>query len=427
MAGLKVYFPDDMGITTNQTFLFADAHGNDLTGIGHLFAKDAIVKVILNLDERKAYIQNADTNAYIEGTFAKKADIVEAVSAHVENKNNPHEVQAHQIPVSSEVVDIFGETGDWSVDAVLRNLGNTLVATGEPVYRWKKSKTVTEYKVTTRVGLSFWVSSGRSLNKEFHFKYSDSFEIIDGTSNLVLVNPQEGSFNAVGSYSSSTGNVSDNCAEFNSKYKYFNAFWDESGETPGVENVAYSDLSYEFENDGPYVSNGKEYDYAHRWYCKKHYAQLVTYTDVVFSEDPNAYEDGYVDVDGWKYTAMDPVNAQSKIARIAFGSYVGTGTYGANNPCAVQLEFMPTLFMLVKYSSKSDLSTLADFSSYHPVMYCPALTTSFVAGAGPQATTTSATSYGKRTEDGKGVMWYSTNAANQYNTSKYTYFWVAFG
>ena len=409
-----------MGIITNQAFLFADAHGNDLTGIGHLFAKDAIVKVLLNLDERKAYIQNADTNAYIEGTFAKKADIVEAVSAHVENKNNPHEVQAHQIPVSSEVVDIFGETGDWSVDAVLRNLGNTLVASGDPVYRWKKSREVLEYK-TVRAQLAGYFSNSSSISKGISFQYGDEFKFVEDSTAVAIVNPKaESSFTLSGSKNSN------NCDAFNSKYKYFNNV-EFSGESVKAVDSVLTELTYQWETGNTYYSGGKVYEYSHKWLCTKHYREYVTYTDVVFSKDPDAYADGYVDEDGWTYTAMEPINAQSKVARIAFGSYVGTGTYGVNNPNAVMLEFMPTLFWIVKYSSKVDVSTLTDFASYHPVMYCPALTTSFVAGAGPQATTTSATSYGKRTEDGKGVMWYSTTAANQYNTSNYTYFWVAFG
>lgn len=64
--GLKAYFPNAQGIATNQTFVFTDAHGNNLAGIGHLFKKGAIVKALLDVDAGKAYIQNADTNAYLE-------------------------------------------------------------------------------------------------------------------------------------------------------------------------------------------------------------------------------------------------------------------------------------------------------------------------------------------------------------------------
>ena len=35
------------------------------------------MKVVLNVDEGKAYIQNADTNKYLEGKFEKKADLVD--------------------------------------------------------------------------------------------------------------------------------------------------------------------------------------------------------------------------------------------------------------------------------------------------------------------------------------------------------------
>lgn len=71
VAGLRVYFPDEGGTPTNKVFIFTDANGNNLTGIGHLFKKDAIVKVLLNLDEGKAYIQNADTNQYLENKFSE--------------------------------------------------------------------------------------------------------------------------------------------------------------------------------------------------------------------------------------------------------------------------------------------------------------------------------------------------------------------
>ena len=69
--GLKVCYPDG-----EKEFIFKDAHGNALTGIGNLFAKGALVKVILDVTNGHAFIQNADTNAYIEKTFAKKVDKV---------------------------------------------------------------------------------------------------------------------------------------------------------------------------------------------------------------------------------------------------------------------------------------------------------------------------------------------------------------
>lgn len=55
-------------------FAFADAHGNNVGDIDHLFAENAVVKVILDVTASMAFVQNADTNAYIERTFVKSVN-----------------------------------------------------------------------------------------------------------------------------------------------------------------------------------------------------------------------------------------------------------------------------------------------------------------------------------------------------------------
>jgi hypothetical protein len=74
---LLVQYIDNDGKTLTKTFAFADANGNDVGEINNLFAKDAIVKVILDLDSdidgqgtAAAFVQNADTNAYLENRFS---------------------------------------------------------------------------------------------------------------------------------------------------------------------------------------------------------------------------------------------------------------------------------------------------------------------------------------------------------------------
>jgi hypothetical protein len=52
-------------------FALADAHGNNVGDIDHLFAENVVVKVILDVTNAMAFVQNADTNAYIERTFVK--------------------------------------------------------------------------------------------------------------------------------------------------------------------------------------------------------------------------------------------------------------------------------------------------------------------------------------------------------------------
>ena len=66
VTGLVVYY--DGG---SKEFAFADAHGNNVGDIDHLFAENVVVKVILDVTTGMAFVQNADTNAYIERTFVK--------------------------------------------------------------------------------------------------------------------------------------------------------------------------------------------------------------------------------------------------------------------------------------------------------------------------------------------------------------------
>ena len=64
VTGLKVYYPGN-----SKEFAFADAHGNNVGDIDHLFAENVVVKVILDVTHGMAFVQNADTNAYLEGRF----------------------------------------------------------------------------------------------------------------------------------------------------------------------------------------------------------------------------------------------------------------------------------------------------------------------------------------------------------------------
>ena len=77
---LRVQY-NNAGETVSKTFAFADANGNDVGGVANLFAEGAIVKVILDLEADidgqgtgAAFVQNADTNAYLEERLAQAAN-----------------------------------------------------------------------------------------------------------------------------------------------------------------------------------------------------------------------------------------------------------------------------------------------------------------------------------------------------------------
>lgn len=66
--GLTVVYPEATEndvVETSQTFSFRDTHGNDLTGVGNLFAEGVLIKVLLDTVGSYAYIQNADTNGFL--------------------------------------------------------------------------------------------------------------------------------------------------------------------------------------------------------------------------------------------------------------------------------------------------------------------------------------------------------------------------
>ncbi len=69
ITGLIVYYPTATEAVASKTFVFKDAHGNVLTGLGNLFVKGAYVKVIVDVTNGIAYLQNADTNGYLEAQF----------------------------------------------------------------------------------------------------------------------------------------------------------------------------------------------------------------------------------------------------------------------------------------------------------------------------------------------------------------------
>lgn len=73
ITGLVVHYPDSTGSTVSKEFTFTDAHGSDISKIDHPFGENVVVKVILDFNESRAFVQNADTNAYLEAQLAGKA------------------------------------------------------------------------------------------------------------------------------------------------------------------------------------------------------------------------------------------------------------------------------------------------------------------------------------------------------------------
>ena len=84
VTGLKVYCNND---GSSKEFAFADAHGNNVGDIDHLFAENVVVKVILDVTTGMAFVQNADTNAYLEGRFSGVEQSIADILAEIHYQN----------------------------------------------------------------------------------------------------------------------------------------------------------------------------------------------------------------------------------------------------------------------------------------------------------------------------------------------------
>ena len=69
VSGLIIYYLNESEQEVSKEFTLNDANGNDIGVLDNVFAEGAIVKVILDTDLNNAFMQNPDTNAYLEGRF----------------------------------------------------------------------------------------------------------------------------------------------------------------------------------------------------------------------------------------------------------------------------------------------------------------------------------------------------------------------
>ncbi len=92
ITGLIVYYTGAGGNTMSKEFALADAHGNNVGDIDYLFAENVVVKVILDVTHGMAFVQNADTNAYLEAKFSELWETVGVLA------ESPSWVESHEHP-----------------------------------------------------------------------------------------------------------------------------------------------------------------------------------------------------------------------------------------------------------------------------------------------------------------------------------------
>ena len=150
----------------------------------------------------------------------------------------------------------------------------------------------------------------------------------------------------------------------------------------------------------------------------------MNYAPLIHVHDASDITTGVLPVanGGTGVTSLSDLASQMGGAKIQTGSYVGTGTYGASNPCSLTFDFEPTLvwIYLRDDSNRKSYSTNDGFS----IVNFESLPTSYTQSFGFCSKLITNQFFGARSE--KTVMWYSlTSSVEQYNYANDQYFWIA--
>ena len=121
------------------------------------------------------------------------------------------------------------------------------------------------------------------------------------------------------------------------------------------------------------------------------------YPKTIASQIPDVYSKSYID------------SILKDSAKIQTGSYVGTGTYGANHPCTLTFDFIPEVFFIQNLTSSVPIFPYVWGSNK---IY-------FLSGNYAYNSTV--------TTSGMTITWYGDNATLQFNKNNETYYYVAIG
>ena len=122
-------------------------------------------------------------------------------------------------------------------------------------------------------------------------------------------------------------------------------------------------------------------------------------------------------------------NTQSNIesrAKIQIGSYIGTGTYGASNPCSLTFNFKPEYIQFIISNSYTIPVYVNNSIQIATGVWTKLLTTTYEIGLGETQWGSFAT---LNKMVGNTIYWYTAgnNASYQFNSSNVTYNYIAIG
>ncbi len=269
---------------------------------------------------------------------------------------------------------------------------------------WKRQEV--EFSTVVTLTTTIYVYRNAASDESNTIYYSDSVSVVlDSDTNalkVVLDNPK------TITYSCSNPAPIDLLER---KYWHFDADAFVSGSNLNSETIYYS------ETPNKYFTPNNSGSYYITIQAAKVNASDTVIGDIeyVFAESEDAYPKGYIE--NYKYTYMGvPGDNILSSMKTQTGSYVGTGTYGIDNPNALTFEFKPK-FVVVKLSGA--MSVYGSGNSFF-----------WIAGDNGAFSLNELNSeYGTMIGiEGNTLTWYSTKAAEyQANYSGYTYRYFAIG
>lgn len=153
---------------------------------------------------------------------------------------------------------------------------------------------------------------------------------------------------------------------------------------------------------------------------------VVNLSSGVYSIDRYQPVTGYAAIPA--NTTIEYLGCLGEKTRMQVVSYVGTGTYGASNPCSLTLDFPPKVVMFLRGYKNGDTQYCSLYASYGSdtrVIITADLSDSFTLYNGFGR---SNYAYAKKNVSGKIISWYNLDsAASQANNSGYTYYYLAIG
>ena len=228
--------------------------------------------------------------------------------------------------LTSATAALFGLGTDAVPDDVLAWIGKY------NLYWWKRRTNSSGWKVkvSEQVTESVWVSYNDTTKQ---FQYSEEVDISE-SGVITLKNPSSGSIDA---------NTYTNLNVVKGKY------W--KANTSKLENKG---ILYSSPN-APDAKKGSYSDYTdvsmQYGMVTSEYVDRVGEWEYLQSSDRSAYPDsGEQDGYEYQYLGIPFENASSLHVKIATGFYVGTGTYGVNNPNSLTFEFEPKIVVIVSNS-----------------------------------------------------------------------------